>query len=209
MMQQKTKMENDMKKNLIFDVGDVLIGYRWKEMLTDDFGLSDERAEQIGGLIFNDPIWPEFDRGLVSIDELVEHYCERLPEEAWMVRRFFYGEDLMAVRRDKVWDRVDELKQKGYRIFILSNYSEFLFRKHTDGLPFRDSLDGGIVSYQVNLIKPEPEIYKHLLEKYSLDPDDCIFYDDRDDNVEAARALGIEAVVITSEEMLLDELAKL
>ena len=198
-----------MKKNLIFDVGDVLIGYRWKEMLTDDFGLSEERAEEIGMGIFEDPIWAEFDKGLVSIDELVEHYCRRFPEEVKTVRRFFYGEDLIAVRRDKVWNRIEELKQKGYGIFILSNYSEYLFRKHTDGLPFRDKLDGGIVSYQVNMLKPDPQIYIHLLEKYGLDPEECIFYDDRKDNVEAARAMGIEAVVISSENMLLEQLAKL
>ena len=55
-----------MKKNLIFDVGGVLIGYRWKEMFTDDFGLSDKEAEDLGHKIFDDPIWPDFDRGIVD-----------------------------------------------------------------------------------------------------------------------------------------------
>ena len=62
-----------MKKNLIFDVGGVLIGYRWKEMLMDDFGLSDEKAEEMGHKIFEDPIWRDFDRGRVHIDDLVDH----------------------------------------------------------------------------------------------------------------------------------------
>lgn len=198
-----------MKKNLIFDVGGVLIGYRWKEMLMDDFGLSDEKAEEIGTKIFNDPIWPDFDRGNVHIDSLVEHYCGLYPEDSDIFRRFFYGNDKMATEREAVWKKMEDLKKKGYNIYILSNYSEYLFKKHTDAMPFRGILDGGIVSYQTGVIKPEAEIYTNLLEKYDLDPKDCMFFDDIAANVEAARSIGIDSRMITSEESLLKELGNL
>ena len=197
------------KKNLIFDVGDVLIGYRWKEMLTDDFGLADEKAEMIGRRVFEDPVWADFDRGNLSVDELVDHYCGRWPEESATIRRFFYGDDLMATRREAVWDRVDKLKKKGYGIFILSNYSEYLFKKHTHGMPIPDMTDGGVISYQVGMIKPEEGIYKALLDKYGLDPAQCLFFDDRAENAIAAKELGMSAVTISSESMLLEELDKL
>ena len=196
-------------KNLIFDVGGVLIGYRWKEMLMDDFGLSDEKAEEVGHNLFEDPIWRDFDRGIVHIDKLVEHYCIRYPEDTDIIHRFFYGNDKMATERKAVWEKMEELKKKGYNIYILSNYSEYLFRKHTDPLPFRKILDGGIVSYQTGAIKPEVEIYTHLLEKYDLDPKDCIFFDDIEANINAAKSLGIESCLITSEEKLLKELESL
>lgn len=193
-------------KNLIFDVGGVLIGYRWKEMLMDDFGLSDEKAEEIGHKIFEDPIWRDFDRGSVHIDKLVEHYCDLHPEDIDIIRRFFYGNDKMATEREAVWEKMTELKEKGYNIYILSNYSEYLFKKHTDPLPFRKIIDGGIVSYQMGAIKPEVKIYTHLIKKYELDPRECIFFDDIEANVEAARSVGIMSRLITSEEDLLSEL---
>ena len=196
-------------KNLIFDVGGVLIGYRWKEMFTDDFGLSDEGAEELAVRIFDDPLWPDFDRGLIEVDDLVEHYCALYPDSECYFKRLFYENDKMATDREAVWEKIAELKSRGYAIYILSNYSEFLFKKHTDHMSFRKIIDGGIVSYEVGAIKPEPKIYEKLLDKYSLDPATCIFYDDIEKNVEAARSLGLESYLVTSEEDLLDKLGRL
>ena len=196
-------------KNLIFDVGGVLIGYRWKEMFMDDFGLSDEGAEELGRRIFDDPIWPDFDRGFVEADALVEHYCETYPDSEYYIKRLFYENDKMATEREAVWKKMAELRGRGYNIYILSNYSEYLFKKHTGHMPFRKLLDGGIVSYEAGAIKPEPVIYKKLLEKYDLDPATCIFYDDIEKNVEAAKKAGIESYLVTSEEDLLDKLDQL
>lgn len=198
-----------MKKNLIFDVGGVLIGYRWKEMFMDDFGLSDEEAEELGGRIFDDPIWPDFDRGFVATDDLVKHYCELYPDCAHLFKRVIYENDKMATEREAVWEKMAQLKDRGYNIYILSNYSEFLFKKHTDHMPFRKIIDGGVVSYEVGSIKPEPEIYERILAKYKLDPAECIFFDDIDKNVQAARTHGIESHLVTSEEDLLEQLDQL
>ncbi len=195
-----------MIKNLIFDVGGVLIGYRWIEMLTEDFGVDRSEAEQLGGFIFEDPMWSEFDRGVRDVEELIEYYSSLLPQKSTLIRRIFYEGHLMPVERERVWEKLEILKNKGYRIFILSNYSKFLFEMHTDGMPFRDMLDGGVVSYEVKMIKPESGIYASLLEKYDLDPAECLFYDDREENTDGARAAGMEAVLVTSEEMLLEDM---
>ena len=195
-----------MIKNLIFDVGGVLIGYRWKEMFMDDFGLSDEGAEELGRRIFDDPIWPDFDRGFVAVDDLVNHYCARYPDSEYYIKRLFYENDKMATEREAVWEKMKELKDRGYKIYILSNYSEYLFKKHTDRMPFRTIIDGGIVSYEVGSVKPEPEIYKKIIDRYSLNPAECIFYDDIEKNIESARMLGIEGHLVTSEEDLLNQM---
>lgn len=194
-------------KNLIFDVGGVLIGYRWKELFMDDFGLSDEGAEELGRIIFDDPIWPDYDRGFVKTDALVDHYCKAYPESEYYFKRLIYENDKMATEREAVWAKIASLKDSGYGIYILSNYSEYLFKKHTGHMPFGKLLDGGIVSYEVGAIKPEPAIYKMLLDKYALDPATCIFFDDIEKNVEAARKFGIESFLVTSEEDLLERLS--
>ncbi len=198
-----------MIRNLIFDLGSVLVGYRWKEMLTCDFGIEESHAEEIGRNVFDDPIWDDYDRGTVDTDELLDHYCSLYPDDSATIKRMIHEGERMLVPRDTLWKRIEELKEQGFKIFILSNYSEFLFKKHTEPIPFMDRLDGMVVSYEVHMMKPEPGIYEYLLKKYSLVPEECIFFDDRQENVEAARKMGIQSVQVTSEEMLVKELGLL
>ena len=192
-----------MIQNLIFDVGDVLLEYRWFEMLTKDYGLSDTEARRIGGEMFDNEIWVQgMDGGRLSLAEAIHEYEEKYPDDVDVIGWFLKNGEQMVVKRPEVWDKVAALKNKGYRIYILSNYSEELFHMHTKGALFLDLLDGGIVSYQVHALKPEPEIYQILLDKYGLQAEECLFFDDRADKVEGARALGIQAVQVTSREML-------
>lgn len=192
-----------MIQNLIFDVGDVLLEYRWFEMLTKDYGLSDTEARRIGGEMFDNEIWVQgLDGGRLTLDEAIHEYEKKYPDDVEVIRWFLQNGEQMAVRRPEIWRKVAALKEKGYRIYLLSNYSDELFRIHTKGAEFLNVLDGGIVSYQVHALKPDREIYQILLSKYGLLAEDCLFFDDRADNVEGARALGIQAVQVTSREML-------
>ena len=61
----------------------------------------------------------------------------------------------------------------------------------------------GVVSYQIHKIKPDPDIYRYLLQKYSLKAEECIFFDDRNDNTVAAQKLGIQAVTVESKDVLM------
>ena len=199
-----------MIQNLIFDVGDVLLEYRWFEMLTRDYGISEAEARRIGGEMFDNEIWVQgMDGGRLSLDEAVHEYEKKYPDDVDIIGWFLKNGEQMAIKRPEVWDKIAALKDKGYSIYILSNYSEELFRMHTKGALFLDLLDGGIVSYQVHALKPEPEIYQILLDKYGLQAEECLFFDDRADNVESARALGIQAVQVTSREMLNETLDKM
>nr|WP_294666451.1 HAD family phosphatase [uncultured Blautia sp.] len=199
-----------MIQNLIFDVGDVLLEYRWFEMLTRDYGISEAEARRIGGEMFDNEIWVQgMDGGRLSLDEAVHEYEKKYPDDVDVIGWFLKNGEQMAIKRPEVWDKIAALKDKGYSIYILSNYSEELFRMHTKGALFLDLLDGGIVSYQVHALKPEPEIYQILLGKYGLQAEECLFFDDRADNVESARALGIRAVQVTSREMLNETLDKM
>ena len=199
-----------MIQNLIFDVVDVLLEYRWFEMLTRDYGISVAEARRIGGEMFDNEIWVQgMDGGRLSLDEAVHEYEKKYPDDVDVIGWFLKNGEQMAIKRPEVWDKIAALKDKGYSIYILSNYSEELFRMHTKGALFLDLLDGGIVSYQVHALKPEPEIYQILLDKYGLQAEECLFFDDRADNVESARALGIQAVQVTSREMLNETLDKM
>ena len=197
----------DMIKNLIFDVGGVLFDYRWKEMFMD-YGLDEDNAIRVGTQMFNDPdrTWDIFDLGIKSDEEITDIFCKKYPGDEDVIRWFIRHGEYMQVPRPKVWKKVHELKQKGYKIYILSNYPESLVKKHTEYADFMDDIDGLMVSYMIHKAKPAEDIYKALCDKYGLDRSESIFFDDRSENVEGAIKFGMKSVKILSEQVLLDEL---
>lgn len=202
------KQEEKRYKNIVFDVGGVLIGYRWEQMLLA-YGLEKERAEKVGNIVFTDPIWRKFDAGLIQIEELKAYYEETYPEYAQDIRYFLEHAELMRVDLEDVWSYLPKLKQKGYRLYVLSNYSKVLFDLHTKGAAFLQELDGALISYQVHKIKPDHAIYQALFERYGLDPNECCFFDDREENVIASRECKMDAHVVTDKEDLKNCLEKL
>ena len=188
-------------ENLIFDVGNVLLEYRWYQMLLD-FGLTEEEAQTARPLIFDNKLWNEFDLGNLTTQEIIDRYCVELPQYEELLRWFFGHLELMHVARPDIWKRVHDLKEKGYRIYLLSNYSEDFFKVHTKGASFMDDIDGKVVSYEIHEMKPDKVIYEHLLSKYDLKPAESVFFDDRPENTAAAEELGIKSYTITSKEYL-------
>lgn len=94
---------------------------------------------------------------------------------------------------------IESLKAAGYRIYLLSNYPIVLFEMHKarQCFPFLDLVDGAIISAYERVVKPEPGIYELLLKRYGLEASECIFLDDREENVDAAKALGLKGIVFT------------
>ena len=194
-----------MIKNLIFDVGNVLIEYRWDQMLLD-YGLSEEEAAIAGPLFFEHETWKELDLGNMPVEDVIVLYEKQLPEYAGLIRWFLTHLELMPIPRPDVWEKVHALKEKGYKIYLLSNYNEDFFRIHTEGASFLEDIDGKVVSYEIHKIKPYPEIYQYLLDKYELSAQECVFFDDRAENTQTAEKLGMKTYTITSKEYLLDVL---
>ena len=195
-------------RNVVFDVGNVLIGFRSMDMLRDH-GLDEEQSREFARCIFLDPLWKEFDLENMPFEEVVQTYMRKYPRLAADVRWLMDHCEQMAVPRPDVWEKVHALKAAGYRLYILSNYSSVFFRKHTQGAPFFEDMDGKVISCELHVIKPDEGIYRCLLEKYDLKAEECIFFDDLADNVETALRLGMQSVRIRSKEQLLAELDRL
>lgn len=197
-------MDNTNIKNLIFDVGSVLIGYRWRDMFKDH-GVEEEKALKIGRGIFDCEDWKLFDSGLIDSNVLIDNFCKRFPELEEEARWFIDNAILMRVLRPRVYEELTRLKEKGYKLYILSNYSKELFELHTGDLPFRKMMDGELVSYMVNDLKPNDGIYEALIERFNINPEESVFFDDRLENAKAAEKFGIRGVHIEneSEELLL------
>ena len=197
-----------MIKNVIFDIGNVLTDFRWAEFLADK-GFSKEEVQRIANASVLTPVWAELDRGAWSFEEVMAGFVKNDPEiEKELHQAFDDMTDIVRIR-DYAIPWVKELKQKGYSVYYLSNFSEKIERESIAGLAFREEMDGGILSWKEKVIKPDPTIYRLLLERYSLVPEESVFIDDLPVNVEAGKKLGIHGIVFQSKEQVQAELEKL
>ncbi len=198
-----------MIKNLIFDVGRVLIDYSHQNVLKP-MGLSLEETEQICNKIFDTDIWQqEFDRGLLTVEEVAEKLVARSPEYEEGIRFALAHPERMPVPRVEVRKRVETLRKLGYKTYYLSNYSTYFFDIHAKQTEILKYMDGGILSARIHYIKPEKQIYEALFEKYNLNPAECLFFDDRKENLQGGKEAGMETFYVENEQQLIKKLDEL
>lgn len=197
-----------MIRNIIFDIGNVLTDFRWKEFLQDK-GFDNAMIRRIAQASVESPLWREFDRGVWSDEELMSAFVSNDPEIEAVLHTAYDDIHGMVTPRDYAIPWVQALKAKGCGVFYLSNFSKKAEEECGDALAFIPYMDGGILSWRDKLIKPDPEIYQLLLERYDLKAEECVFVDDTPENVEGAMRQGIHGIVFKSREQVEDELRKL
>jgi putative hydrolase of the HAD superfamily len=175
-------------------------------MLTKDYGMDEESALEFGKWVFDDPLWSELDLGNYPLDYIVQKFMEKRPKWKEEMKWFIDNCELMSVFRPEVYDRVHKLRERGFHIYLLSNYNASILWRHSKGASFYADIDGKIVSSEVNVIKPDRAIYEKLFETYNLVPEESFFFDDRKENIEGANACGTDGYIVTTEEDLLTKL---
>lgn len=197
-----------MIRNIVFDIGNVLTDFRWKDFLVDK-GFDGEMIRRIAKASVESPLWKEIDRGVWDREKLMEEFVKLDPEIEEELRLAYDDVHGMVAPRAYAIPWVKGLKEKGYRVYYLSNFSDKAYVECADALDFLPLTDGGILSYRERMIKPEPEIYRRLLERYGLKAEECVFIDDLEVNVEAARSEGFSGIVFETKEQAERELALL
>lgn len=194
-----------MIRNIIFDIGNVLTDFRWKEFL-EDKGFDEAMVKRIAKASVQSTVWNEIDRGVWSMEELMQAFIRQDPEIEEELRRAYDDITGMVTKRAYAIPWIQELREKGYRVYYLSNFSEKAYEDCADALDFLPYTDGGILSYREKLVKPDPEIYRRLLSRYSLEAQESVFLDDTALNVEAAERLGIHGICFRTKEQAEEEL---
>lgn len=179
--------------NVIFDLGGVLLEWNPDKILADHYAVHAHR-ELIKEEVFRHQDWTDLDRG--TLDEATA--IERFHQRTGFARDDLSG--LMDSMRDSLllkhdtWALLDDLHKSRVPLYCLSNMAastfEFLKSRYDVWNPFR----GIVISGEIRMIKPEPDIFEYLLEKYELDRSRTVFIDDLLPNVEAARQLGLHGI---------------
>jgi 2-haloacid dehalogenase len=193
---------------IIFDFGGVLLDwnphYLYRKLFDDDPEAVDRFLAEIGFAEWN----LEQDRGRpfsVAVAELAArfpHYAELVKayDERW--------EESLSGSIQPTVDILYALKQAGYRLYGLSNWSAETFGRIRHKHSFMDWFDRIVISGEVKLIKPDPRIYGLLLEHIGLRAEECLFIDDAEANIAVADQLGFQTIRFESPEKLAKELER-
>ena len=185
----------NLLKTVIFDIGNVLMDFRWMEYMHSLYGDEDGKIQAINEAIWGKGYWQAMDRGEISGDEMVEKVVQIAPSYEADIRHTIAGAGKAMHRFDYAIPWIKELKALGKQVLYLSNYSEFAMDANRSVLDFLPYMDGGIFSCYVKMAKPDHAIYRCLCEKYGLNPTECLFTDDMPENIQAARECGFQAVL--------------
>ena len=197
-----------MIRNIVFDIGGVLADFRLMEFLTEK-GFDVPMIKRILKASVMSTYWGSFERGELTEEETLRGFASLDPENEGNLRTAFSNIEGMLTMREYAIPLVKAMKEAGLHVYYLSNYSKKAYDECAGSLEFMPYMDGGLVSFLAGRTKPDPEMYRMFLLKYGLRADECVFIDDTEENVEAAKALGFSGIVFRDYESLLRDLGDL
>lgn len=185
-------------KNIVFDLGGVVVDWN-PERLMQEYTGDPEMPVVLFKKGFFREFWPDYDRGTVDQAGMVKEmsrFSGRCYAECWDFVEFIKHSLRDIPRTQRL---IKELSGRGYRLFCLSNMSLEFYDYLKDREVFR-YFEGRIISAQEKVIKPEKEIYQILTDRFQAYPDDTLFIDDLQENIDAARQLGFHTVHFADKE---------
>ena len=193
-----------MIKNVVLDMGNVLLDYN-PDVSLNKYCSSDEEKEVVRRELFNGPEWLLGDRGDIKDRDRYNLIKDRVPAEYQeALRNCAENWDICMKPIDGAKEFCEYVKEQGYGIYVLSNASDLFYEYFPRLLPL-DFFDGVFVSSDYHMLKPDAEIYIAFLNKYGLKGEECLFIDDREENVSGARKVGMNTFLF---ELNYDEIKK-
>lgn len=196
-----------MIRRVIFDLGNVLISF-----IPSEFLKKKNYPSTIRNIILRDVFqgeeWKMLDNGVISLNDAIDSIALKSPlkrEEIALV--FNFRRDIMFPLDDNV-RLLQALKKHGFGVYYLSNFPLDMFEEVRNDYYFFRYFDGGIISAEVKLSKPDVRIYRHFLDKYNLDAAECLYIDDIEENTRAAESAGMQALLTNGSVKISGELGK-
>lgn len=190
-------------KNIIFDIGNVILEFKYSDVC-DKFTNNIKDKEFIMNNIINSPEWlgaAIIDTGYLTQKEAIEMVKDRTNHtNDKLIETFWTNYNNYAKINESVIKIINNLKAKGYNIYLLSNINQYTVDFINENSKLFDIVDGYVLSYQEHQIKPYISIYKTLINKYNLIPSECIFIDDNQKNIETGNLVGFNSVKVNQDD---------
>ena len=183
----------EMIKNIIFDLMKVIIKKESNVKTLMNFTNDSNKAEELQKYIFETEEWKLLDLGNITQEQAIREMQRKAPKEYTnLIEEIMNKRCQYFTVNEETVKIAKRLKEKGYHIYVLSNMSEFAYTYFKD-IDFFQLCDGIMISAYEHLVKPEEKIFKTLLDRYHLNPQECLFIDDDDTgkSLETANRLGI------------------
>ena len=165
-------MDNYLTENIdtvIFDIGNVLIHFAWEDYL-HDLGYEGAMFDRVADAVFRSDDWDKGDSGLYTTQEWLDSFIENDPEIEEDIRKVFegFGASIVPYPVTERW--LSYIREKGMKMYYLSNYSDEMYCQSEEQLSFLKTFDGGVFSWKEKCMKPDPKIYEILLKRYKIVP---------------------------------------
>lgn len=204
-----TKFLEQMIRNIVFDFGGVLVQYDFTAYFAKVLG-SREKGEWFMHNILTDENNNLLDKGDKPFSYYMAEWKKRWPDYTTAIDAFDkHYTDIFTGEVPGMYKLMAELKGKGYRLLGLSNWSTKVFDIMGKFPRIFNILDGYLVSHKVHLLKPHREIYEAFCAQFGVKPEECVFIDDKSENIAGAKSVGMNGIVFKDVEQLRAELAPL
>ncbi|MCF6336068.1 MAG: HAD family phosphatase [Spirochaetales bacterium] len=184
-------------KNIVFDIGNVLLGWNPSGIYQTLFNRDDFTSHPLSKIVGGE-IWLNLDQGLLDFEEGIHQAITGNEEYRGDIEKFFREAPYHLFPIEKSVETAGRYQKKGYKIFLLSNFHKYGYEILGKRFPFFKDVDGGVISWEVKLNKPDIRIYETLLSNYDLKAEETVFIDDMEENIEAAEKLGIRGILFCS-----------
>ena len=183
-----------MIKNLIFDFGKVLVDYDF-DLFFSKIISDKDRLIEFCKILNNQEMAEKMDRGAMSVEEIIAELKQNHPDFTEEIQLFADRyTDIVTGEVPGMKALLTKLKKDGFKLYGLSNWCNKVYQTIEEYKDIFGLLDGFIISSDVHLLKPEPEIYQRLFEKYNLSPSECVFADDKIENIVGSENVGMKAI---------------
>lgn len=196
-----------MIKNVIFDIGNV-IAFVDNDSYFYDYLKANNSDINLCSKITSDNMWLKLDAGLVTYEEAINYYVDKLDDRQAIEYVFKHWPEAMQLN-NKVYETIKYLKNHDYNVYFLTNINEYCFNYILNECDFIQLGDGYVASYEANVNKPDFKIFETLFNKFDLVPEECIYLDDNKSNYHAGLELGLHSIHFTDVETGLKQLGEL
>lgn len=201
-------MSSEGIKNVVFDIGNVMVRWAPLEIVKLTFGET-KGSEELAKRIFQSETWLDLNKGFISEDDAKAQYKQLLDLSDLDCERLFYYVKQTQILIYGSIDLLKRVKSSGYKVYALTDNVHEIVAYLKSEYSFWPLFDGATVSAELGLLKPQAEIYQSLLTHHKLAASETVFIDDMPHNVDGARAVGIAGIQFESAAQCEEELKAL